>query len=243
MPNTDHFSFAITAIGHISFGLTFLSYAQSDIIRLRMIAIASLSCGLLYNGWIQSRMTGEDDIWLVVFWLAVFLAQNIFLLVNEIRSELEVRLPTQSKILLSNVFPDMHSRDWLSLVALATVKQHAKGEIILDIGQPTNSLSMIVSGQAQEVRGCDQRLCEKGTLWGELTFVLGENSFNASPVKISVISETMTTYSWPYETLRKHLKKNHRLNAALQHGFVCSAGLKHGLLWLEKSPIRPALPS
>jgi hypothetical protein len=56
----------------------------------------------------------------------------------------------------------------------STDQQHDKGEIILDIDQPTNGLSTIVSEQAQEVSDCDQGLCEKGTYLADATFFVAE---------------------------------------------------------------------
>ena len=223
----------LTIVGHVSFALTFLSYAQKDMIRLRMIAVASLVCGLVYNGWVQSRMTGEDDIWLVICWLSVFLLQNILLLVREIRDGLEVALAPESRALLVNTFPKMHSRDWQALIANAEMQTYSKGAVILDVGQPTESLKLIVSGHAVEHRGTAIRTCEKGTLWGELTFVMGTDYFNSSPVRITSESETLVVYAWRYDKLEKLLGKNLRMYAALQHGFVNSAGLKHGLLWVK----------
>lgn len=233
MLNTESLGFAFSAIGHISFALTFLSYAQRDIIRLRMIAVASLICGLAYNGWVQSRLTGDEDIWLVLFWLGIFLLQNIILLVREIRAGLEMTLPAESRSLMVSTFPMMHSRDWQALVGMAQVQTFSRGSHILKVGEATSSLQLIVSGFAKENRNGVDRLCAKGTLWGELTYVMGDDHFNASPVTIAAESETLIVYSWPYDILREMAAKNIRLNAALQHGFVYSAGLKHGLLWVN----------
>ena len=47
---------SIELIGNASFAATFLSYAQSDIIRLRLIAIASLCMGLVYNTYVHLQM-------------------------------------------------------------------------------------------------------------------------------------------------------------------------------------------
>jgi hypothetical protein len=233
MINFDSLAMAFSAIGHISFALTFLSYAQREIIRLRMIAVASLLCGLIYNGWVQSRMTGDDNIWLVIFWLSVFLIQNIILLVREIRAGLEMSLPAESRSLMVSIFPMMHSRDWHTLVGMAQVKTFSRGTKILDVGEPTTRLQLIVSGTAIENRNGVTRQCGKGTLWGELTYVMGDDQFNASPVSIVTNSETLVVYSWSYAMLRELAAKNLRLHAALQHGFVYSAGLKHGLLWVN----------
>lgn len=67
-----------------------------------------------------------------------------------------------------------------------------------------------------------------------VTYVMGDDYYNSSPVDIIVTSERLTLMEWPYEVLRS-MAKNQRFNAALQNGFVHSAGLKHGLL---ASPIK-----
>ena len=53
-----HFEVAdgFTLLGHLSFAITFLSYAQRNIVKLRLLAIASLAIGLVYNGWVHLRV-------------------------------------------------------------------------------------------------------------------------------------------------------------------------------------------
>ena len=229
---SDYFNAAVifSVIGHLSFGLTFLSYAQKSILKLRMIAVVSLSFGLAYNTYINVNMPPGDDIRLVIGWLSLFLLQNIYLLVKEIKDNLERPLDPESKLLLACTFPKMHSKDWQSLVRIATVIEAKKGDSLLTTGDPTHSLRLTVEGMAEEVREGVRRECPVGTLWGELTYVLGNNCFNSSPVDI-IAKSNMKIYSWEYPELIDLCKKNSRLDAALQHGFIYSAGMKHGLLW------------
>lgn len=217
-------------IGHASFLLTFLSYSQKSLIRLRMVAVASLVFGLVYNSWIDVNMPPGQDIHLVVFWLTVFLIQNVYLLVQQIKEGLEVPLSADQRDLLTIAFPAMHSRDWVKMVEAATKREFRQGDEILALGAPTSALQVICSGVAQEVRNGVSKQCQKGVLWGELTYVMGADYYNSSPVSIVVSSDRLTLLEWPYETLRKMGLANERFNAALQNGFVHSAGLKHGLL-------------
>lgn len=220
-------------MGHVSFALTFASFAQRDIIRLRLIAVASLVLGLGYNIWINANMQGDDNIWLVVGWLAVFLIQNIYFLVNAIREGLETSLSHDMRELMVQTFPMMHSRDWQHMVRTATVKRYCKDARVLCVGQATHALQLIATGTALETRAGENRTCTRGTLWGELTYVMGKDYFNASPVDIVADSDELTVYEWEYGPLKAMAEKNLRLQAALQHGFVHSAGLKHGLLWTQ----------
>ena len=227
---TELTSYGVLLIGHASFLLTYLSYSQKSLIRLRMVAVVSLLLGLVYNTWINSNMPEGQDIHLVVFYLAVFLLQNIYVLSREIHHAMEVTLPTEQRELLVSAFPSMHSRDWVKLVACAKKREFRAGDEILALGAATTALQLIASGVAQEHRKGVVKECRKGVLWGELTFVLGLHYFNASPVSIVARSDRVTVLEWPYETLRKLSAENQRFNAALQNGFVHSAGMKHGLL-------------
>jgi len=221
----------IPFIGHLSFGLTFLSYAQKDIIRLRMIAVCSLAFGLIYNGWINASMEGDENIWLVIGWLGIFFIQNAYLLFREIRDGLELPLTGKLRDLLVATFPRMHSRDWDLLYKKANTRTFSRGAVILNVGDKTSSLQVIVSGSAEELRDGKKRTCQSGTMWGELTYVMGLDYFNASPVKITCNSDVLVVLEWDYKFLNDICNKNFRLSAALQHGFVHSAGIKHGLLW------------
>ena len=233
MPTLDAIlSVGMPIFGHLSFLLTFAAYAQNNLIKLRMIAVVSLTLGLAYNGWINAHMPAGDDIWLVIGWMVVFLLQNGYLLFKEIRDTLEVSLPFESRELMVASFPTMHSQDWKTLSGLAKVVQFNKGDVLLNKGNPTSSIRLIVQGVAEELRDEDLRNCPKGTIWGELTYVMGCDTFNASPVTITA-KEKLKLFEWDYAVLRKLCSKNLRLSAALNHGFVHSAGIKHGLLWCE----------
>lgn len=227
---SEIFSRVIPILGHASFLLTFLSYSQKNIIRLRAVAVASLFLGLIYNSWIDVNMPEGQDIHLVVLWLAIFMVQNIYLLVREIRESMEVHLPLEQRELLVASFPAMHSQDWKKLMACAQVKNYQKGDEVLALGASTQSIQLIADGTAEENRCGSHKPCRKGTIWGELTYVMGEDYYNSSPVSIVATSDTLTVLEWKYEKLRKLSSHNSRFDAALQNGFVHSAGMKHGLL-------------
>jgi hypothetical protein len=216
-------------LGHLSFALTFLSFTQTSLIRLRVIAVASQVLGLIYNGWVNYNMPAGQDIHLVVFWLSMFFILNVYMLVREISTTLEVPLSVEDRELLVKSFPAIHSRDWAYLMKMGTKKTFQKDAVLLTVGSPTTCLQLIVKGRAVELRNGVRKECGSGTLWGELTYVMGDDYYNTSPVDIIVTSESLTLMEWPYGVLRT-MAKSQRFNAALQNGFVHSAGLKHGLL-------------
>lgn len=220
----------MTIIGHASFVLTFLAFAQKSLIKLRIIAIGSQALGIVYNTWINYNMPDGSDIRLVIFWLTMFFILNVYLLIKEISSSLEIKLTSEDKELLVSSFPIAHSRDWLNFKAAGKTTKFRFGDKMLAVGDATSELSLIVSGQAEEIRDGARKGISRGSMWGELTYVMGEGYFNKSPVDIVVTSAELTLMTWAYKDLAKLSQDNLRFTAALQNGFVHSAGLKHGLL-------------
>lgn len=226
-------------IGHLSFGLSFLSYAQKNIVRLRVIALCSLGMGLIFNIWINSKMSGDNDLLLVIGWLTVFFLQNTYLLAKAIFQSIEAPLPPWSRELLATTFPAMHSRDWAMLMAKARRVTYKQGTTLLNIGDPLAKLQLIVSGQAYEIRNCNRRICQKGTLWGEITYVMGSENFNASPVQLLVQSDELELLEWDYELLKALSKKYPRIVESLHDGFVRSCAMKQILTWSRFEQTHP----
>lgn len=227
MPTQDFFYL----LGHLSFVITFLAYAQSDLIRLRLIAVGSLIVGMVYNTYVHMNMPEGQNLWPVLLWMGVFLVQNLINSVREVNRSLEVTLPAHERLIQASAFPRMHSRDWAAMSASATKRALTRGQVLIATGASTHSLQMLVMGTALEQRS-DQIPVRRrmGALWGELTWVLGEEMFNCSPCQVSVISEEAEVWEWEYATLDALCKGNDRMAIALKDGFVRSASFKHGLL-------------
>jgi hypothetical protein len=223
---------SINIIGNASFAASFLSYAQSEIIKLRLIAIASLCMGLIYNTYTHLQMPEGQGIALVIFWLALFLIQNIYKALVEVSQSIEARVDAAERQLLVAGFPAMHSKDWQSLAKNAKRRNLAKGDAILKAGDSTTSLMLLASGHACERRvdGLPSLVRRPGTFWGELTWSLGASRFDKSPCEVLITSETADLWEWDYATLDGLTQKNARLLAALRDGFLRSACFKHGLL-------------
>lgn len=68
----------VSLIGHASYLLAALSFAQSRMLRLRLLAIASFALGLLYNGLVHLQMPEGQHLWPTPIWLSAFLAQNLY---------------------------------------------------------------------------------------------------------------------------------------------------------------------
>ncbi|MFC7462281.1 cyclic nucleotide-binding domain-containing protein [Hydrogenophaga defluvii] len=224
-------------LGHLSFAISFVGYSQRSMIRLRLFAVLGLFVGLVYNGYVHMNMPPNQNLWPVLFWMTVFLIQNLVFAVLEIRGSLEVSLPPDQRAILVESFPHMHSRDWAQLVAKVDERGFSQGEAVLSSGEATTSLMLLVSGRCSEVRhDLPSSVRSLGTFWGELTYCMGSALFNRSPCDVLVVSEKAVVYVWSYETLRELEAGNPRLAKALRDAFIWSACTKHALLRPRAEP-------
>lgn len=232
---------SIHIIGNASFAASFLSYAQSEIIKLRLIAIASLCLGLIYNTYTHLQMPEGQGIALVIFWLTVFLVQNIYKASVEVSQSIEAQIDPVERQLLVSGFPLMHSKDWQVLSKHARRRMLKKDESILRAGDSTKSLMLLAKGGATEQRIDDvpSLMRRPGTFWGELTWSLGASRFDKSPCAVIVTSDEAELWEWDYGVLDELTRRNARLLAALRDGFLRSACFKHGLLTPRSSDPKP----
>lgn len=218
-------------LGHASFLITFLSFAQTNIILLRVISVFALTVGLVYNTYVHVSMPLDQNLWPVLIWMGVFWFQNVGLTIRSIINGQEVTLAPKDRMLAVKTLPKLHSRDWLLLTDLGTFTNLVKGATILRVGDATTHLTVLASGTVDEIRA-DVPLMHRGegTIFGEITLVMGAEEYNSSPCHIVVTSATAQTLSWSYTALDALSTKHPRLWAAMLDGFMRSAAFKHGLL-------------
>jgi len=126
----------------------------------------------------------------------------------------------------------MHTRDFALLAKQAELVEYSFGDVLLDVGDATEHVCLLVRGRTVEIRADRHEPIRRGVgvLWGELTFVIGAAQFDASPCKIVIQSQRAVVWRWRYATLHQLLAGKDRMHAALSDAFVRSAGFKHGLL-------------
>ena len=218
----------LPVLGNVSFAITFLSYAQKHVVKLRLLAILATTVGLVYNTIVHIQMPDGMNLWPVLFWLSIFWVQNIYLVVIAIREEMEQSMRPKLRELMVSSFPEMHSRDWLKLLARAELIEVQPGEYILRRGEATEGLMIAASGKFLEERPGKSTPCGIGRLWGELTYVSGRDEYNASPCDVTAVTQA-TYYRIPYGTLQA-VASTDRMRYAIYEGIVRSAGFKHGVL-------------
>ena len=222
-------AWALIILGNLSFALTAFSYAQKNVIKLRLIAILATTIGLVYNSIVHLRMPDGQNLWPVLFWLGVLWIQNIALVIWAIRNEMEMPLSPRQRSLAVAAFPDMHSRDWAKLIQSADLVEVRAGDVILAKDAPTTGLTILAEGRFSEDRPDKSVIRVAGQLWGELTFVFGNDEYNASPCSIVALTDG-SYYVLPYDRLKDLTQRSDRMRSAIYEGIVRSAGFKHGLL-------------
>ena len=77
----------LEVIGHVSFALGAVSYWVRDEIWLRSLLILSFGTGLIYNA-----LPPVGPLWIVLFWLAVYVAINLFRIATKLAEHRNVQL-------------------------------------------------------------------------------------------------------------------------------------------------------
>lgn len=213
--------------GHAGFAISAIAYAMRKIVWLRAFALISLGLSLYYNLTLEGGV-----LWLVVFWLTVFIVINLVQITLDIIENIEAPVPPEMKRVLASAFPKMHSRDWIRFVKAGRVTDHRRGEMLLDIGDQTEELAILINGGTIESRqGSSSVTREAGIFWGELTFFLGQDEFRrGSPVRIEAGPLGATVLRVSYSKIQALAARNERFRAALAEGVVRSAGIKHSVI-------------
>lgn len=216
-------------LGHLSFAVTYLAYTQRTMLRLRFVVVLGLLLGLVYNVYIHFHMPPDQHLWPVLLWMSLFLVVNLYKAGAEVVDSIETPVTALQRPLLAAAFPTMHTHDWSKLVKKARMQRYKRGDVIVPLGGQTDTVMVLAIGAADELvpgREPDKRTV--GTIWGELSFVMGVEAFNSSPCDIVVTSDHATVLSWDYEVLHELCHSNDRLSHALKDSFLRDGYRKHG---------------
>ena len=217
-------------LGHLSFAATFFAYAQRSLARLRLIASLGLALGLLYNGYVHLHMPEGQNMFPSLFWLSVFLVQNISKSIREAMPAKHLALPANEEALRRATFPSMSTHDWAAFAALADKSTLKAGECLLLADKALSSLQVLVSGDVSE-RISDQAVRRtRGTLWGALPWAVGADAVSSAPARVTATAPGTEVWSWSYAVLDQLAGQNASLGNALKDGILRSACREQGLL-------------
>lgn len=200
---------------------------MTSMVWLRILAIASLLIGITYNAIIA--MHESQELWTVVEWQVVFLAINITQSVRLVVAATEIRLAEGDKQLASATFPLMRSRDFRSLLAAGTRRTITPGEKLLDVGDETDALAIVATGDLILTNGNGtSSALYRGQMFGDISLAVGEQ-YGGSPVRI-VAGTSCEVIEIPYSAVKKLRDRNPQFAYALTDGILRGMAKKARLL-------------
>jgi hypothetical protein len=201
---------SLEIVGHASFAIGAVSYWVRDEIWLRGLLILSFLFGIVYDA-----LPPVGPLWLVVFWLTVYTAINIFRIITTLRERRDVKLDDVSAELREVSFPAFTPVEFAKLIRAGEWRTASPGDILTRQGEPVNDLIVVQNGNLSVC--VDEREVARlkdGAIVGEMSFI------NRGPASATVSAKEITRYiAWPQDALRALLMRNPSMLSAMQSAF------------------------
>ena len=194
-------------LGHFSFTLTAMSFFMRDILFLRILAIASLLVGMIYN----FRVPG-GPLWLVIFWLFVLLSINIFRIIIHVYENRSISFSEEERDLFRTLFHRFPPVEFLKFIRLGEWRNAEPGAVLATQGMEIDDLKLIYNGEVSILRDRKEiSRCSDGTLVGEMSYIHGGDA----TATVQVLRPTRYI-SWPRGELKNLLKRNPTMDLCMQ---------------------------
>lgn len=186
--------------------LLFLAYSVSDILWLRLLAVASALMAIPYF------VLQPVPLWAPLGWSAVFAAINMFQSWRLFVERRPVKLTTEEEEVRQLVFRDLSPRKVLQVLSIGCWTTATAGEFFIQHGKCAEAISLIVRGKVRVTRN-DRFLGElvAGNLVGSALLLSGV------PADIdAVATDSVRTVRWEIETLQRYLSANPETRIIMQ---------------------------
>lgn len=194
--------------GHFSFALSALSFALRDMLLLRGLAIASGIVGIGYNYSIPA-----GPLWLVIFWLAVFVAINAARIVGIYAERRAVAFSDEEAELHETLFRDFSAVEFGKPMRVGEWRGAPEGHAFAKQGGAIEGLKLLYNGEVAVARdGAEIARVRDGAMIGEMSFLRG----GAATATVTATRPCRYVY-WPKEALRKLLARNPSMDIAMKH--------------------------
>jgi len=204
---------ASEAFGHMSFAMLALSYAVSDMLELRLFAIASIGSMMVFNYWHPVGFT----LWLPFRWNALFLVTNIAWVMSMMRQNqmqwIEGVVDIES--IHKHIFPSLSLNEFSSLMKTAQLKHYPKGHELTREFDRSSWVYLITSGTAQVSVG-DNNLFNLNEQDFVGTMGLHTSLYiNKANTTTKVVSPKLQCLRWKKDQLIRSIESNPPLLAAV----------------------------
>ena len=178
--------------------LLLLAYCVTDILWLRVLAVASALAAMPYF------VLQPTPLWAPFAWSVLFTGINLFQTWRLVVARRPVKLTPEEEEVRSLVFRDLPPKKVLQVINVGTWESASPGELLIERGKPLESISLIVRGKV--------RVTSEGRLLGEL----GPGEIVGSALMLSGASsdvdaepaEVTRTIQWNTGTLERYLDAN-----------------------------------
>ncbi len=194
--------------GHFSFALSALSFALRDMLLLRGLAMARGVGGIGSNYFIPA-----GPLWLVIFWLAVFVAINAARIVGIYAERRAVSFSDEEAELHETLFRDFSAVEFMKLMRVGDWRSAPEGHTFTEQGGAIEGLKLLYNGEVAVARdGAEIARVRDGALIGEMSFLRG----GAATATVTATRPCRYVF-WPKEALRKLLARNPSMDIAMKH--------------------------
>jgi hypothetical protein len=176
-----------------------------DQLMLRSFLLASTALYIVYYFAVS-----DIPMWAAIFWSAVTLAINGFMLTRIVLNRTQFELGPEERHLHA-VFADALSPgEFRSLTSLATWKTASRQHTLTEQGAPVESLFYVLDGAIGIAKYGGSFAIPAGTFIGEVAFL------RKTPASATVTLEPGARYvEWPSQDLARLLRRNPSLKIAL----------------------------
>ena len=202
-----HLTF-LDVIGHLSFGLTALSFYVRDILLLRSLAILS---GLIGIGFNYSLPGGP--LWLVIFWLSVFITINVVRVAGLILERRSISFTEEETELHETMFQGFSPVEFKKVLRIGEWKNAEPGYHFAEQGTALDGLMLLYNGEVVIERdGKEVDRARDGAMIGDFSFIRG----GKATATVAAVNPCRYLF-WPEQALRGLLRRNPSMDVAMRH--------------------------
>lgn len=178
--------------------LLLLAYCVTDMLWLRLLAVASSLAAIPYF------LLQPTPLWAAFGWSVLFAGINIFQTWRLVVERRPVKLTAEEEEVRTLVFRDLPPKKVLQVISVGTWVSASLGERLIERGKPIESISLIVHGKVDVTR--------EGRLLGELgpgEIVGSALLLSGAPANVDALTTEVTRIiRWDAATLERYLDAN-----------------------------------
>ena len=197
---------SINAFIHAANILLLLAYSVTDVLWLRLFAVASSAIAIPYF------LLQPSPQWAPVGWSVLFAGINLFQSTRLFMERRPVKLTPEEERVRTLAFADLSPRKLLEILSLGSWNTAEPGQRLIERGRPVDAVALIVRGRVH--------VTKEGRLLGELRAgdLVGSAVLLTAYVAAvdATAAEPVRHVRWPIATLKRYLEANPDARIVLQ---------------------------